>query len=98
VITETTRFAEGSTLHIVLANLKKKEEKDQASTSIFSSFLEKLNKEKGYIPVKDLIQVDDPDQTFKVFEEKAFDEEIHILENTSDILGSLSGRESSELI
>ena len=42
-------------------------------------------------------KVDNPDQTFKVFEGGAFDEEIHTLEDTSDILGSLSGRESPEL-
>jgi len=63
-------------------------------TSIFGSFLRKLSKGKGYIPVKDSIQVDNSDQTFKVFEEKDFDEEIHTLANTLDILGSLSERKA----
>ncbi len=67
------------------------------STSIFGSFLEKLSKSKGYVPVEDLTQVNDPDQTFKVFEEKAFDEKIHTLSDTSSILGSSSGRENLEL-
>jgi len=83
---------------MILAKLKRKKEKDQASTSIFRSFLGKLGgKGKGYVPVEDLIQVDNPDQTFKVFEREAFDEKIHTLGDTSDILGSLSGRESPEL-
>ncbi len=47
--------------------------------------------------VKNLTQVDNLDQTFKVFEGEAFDEKIHSLEDTLDILGLLSGRESSEL-
>ncbi len=98
VITATTRFTEGSAPHTVLAELKRKEEKDWASTSIFGSFLEKLDgKGKGYVLVEDLTQVDNSDQTFKVFERKAFDEKIHTLSDTSDILGSLSGRESPEL-
>ena len=69
-----------------------------APTSIFKSFLGKLGeKGKGYVPVEDLTQVDNPNQTFKVFEEKAFDEKIHSLGDISDILGSLSGRKSPEL-
>ena len=56
VITATTRFAEESAPHTVLAELKRKEEKDRAFTSIFGSFLGKLDgKGKGYILVKDLI-------------------------------------------
>ena len=98
VIAKTTRFAKRSAPHTVLAELKRKEEKDRASTSIFESFLGKLGeKGKGYVPVEDPTQVDNPDQTFKVFEGGAFDEEIHSLGNTSDILGSLSERESLEL-
>jgi len=61
VIAAITGFAVGSTPHTVLANLKKRKEKDQAFTSIFGSFLEKLGKSKGYVPVKDSTQVDNPD-------------------------------------
>ncbi len=66
-------------------------------TSIFKSFLEKLGKGKGYIPVEDPTQVDNSDQIFKIFEGGAFDEKIHIFADTSSILGLLSGRESLEL-
>ena len=97
VIIATTRFAEGSAPHIVFAEIKRREEKEWASGSIFSSFLEKLGKGKGYVPVEDLTQVDNLNQTFKVFEGKAFDKEIHTFADTSDILGLLSGRESPEL-
>ena len=98
VITATTRFVEGRASHTVLAKLKQKEEKDRAFTSIFGSFLGKLDgKGKGYVLVKDPTQVNNPDQTFKVFEGEAFDEKIHSLGDTSDILGLLSGRESPEL-
>ena len=97
VITETTRFAERSAPHIVFAEIKRKEEKDWAPTSIFDSFLEKLSKGKRYVPVKDPTQVDNPDQMFKIFEGGAFDEKIHTLADTSDILGSLLGRGSLEL-
>jgi len=77
--------------------IKRRKEKEQASTSIFGSFLGRLNKDKGYVPVEDPTKVDNPDQTFKVFEEKTFDEKIYTFVNTSDILGLLSGRESPEL-
>jgi len=88
-----------SVSHTVLAEIKRRKEKERASMSIFDSFLGKLDgKGKGYVPVEDLTQVDNPDQTFKVFEGGAFDEEIHSLGDTSDILRSLSGRESPELI
>ena len=89
VIAKTTRFAEGSVSYIVLAEIKKKEEKDRAFTSIFDSFLGKLGKGKGYIPVEDPTQVDNSDQTFKIFEGEAFDEKIHSLGDTLDILGPL---------
>ncbi len=47
---------------MILAKLKRKKEKDQASTSIFRSFLGKLGgKGKEYVPVEDLTQVDNPD-------------------------------------
>src|SRR6266498_2436644 len=97
VITATTGFVAGSIPHTVLAKIKRKEEKERASTSIFGSFLGKLSKGKGYISVKDPTKVDDLNQTFKVFEGKAFNKEIHTLADTSDILGSLSGKESLEL-
>jgi len=61
VITETIRFVEGSASHTVFAKIKRKEEKKRAPTSIFSSFIEKLGKGKGYVPVKDPSQVDNPD-------------------------------------
>ncbi len=98
VIAETIRFAKGSASHTVLASIKRNEEKERASISIFGSFLEKLSKSKRYVSVENPTQVDDSDQTFKVFEEKAFDEEIHTLTDIASILGSLSGRESSELV
>ncbi len=98
VIKVTTRFAKENAPYTVLAELKRKGEKDWASTSIFGSFLGKLGgKGKGYVPVEDPTQVDNSDQTFKVFEGGVFDEEIHSLGDTSDILRSLSGRESPEL-
>ncbi len=46
-------------------------------TSIFESFLEKLSKEKEYILIENLIQIEYLNQIFKVFKE-AFDEDIHI--------------------
>ncbi len=46
------------------------------------------------MPVENPTQVDNPDQTFKVFEGGAFDEEIHSLGDTSDML---SRRENPEL-
>ena len=46
---------------IWLAEIKKREEKERAPTSIFGSFLEKLGKGKGYISVEDLIQVNNLD-------------------------------------
>src|SRR6266498_882931 len=97
VIKETTEFAEGSTPHAVLTEIKRREGKERTSTSLFGSFIGRISKGKGYAQVDDPSKVDNPDQTFKVFEGGAFDEEIHILEDTSDILGSLSGRESPEL-
>ncbi len=97
VIAKTIRFAEGSTPHIILANLKKREEKERAFISNFKSFLGKLSKDKGYVLVEDLAQIDNPDQIFKVFEKEVFDEEIHTLADTSNILGLLSNRESPEL-
>ncbi len=97
IIAKITGFAEGNTPYTVLANLKKKEEKDWTSTSIFGSFLGKLGKGKGYILVENLTQVDNPNQTFKVFKERAFDKKIHTLLDTSNILGSSSGRENLKL-
>src|SRR6266542_1405282 len=73
VITETTRFAERSASHTVLTEIKRREEKEQAPTSILSSFLGKLSKGKGYVPVEDPTQVDNLDQTFKVFRGRVFD-------------------------
>src|SRR6266498_2730648 len=97
VIKETIGFAEGSTPHAVLTEIKQRNNKEQASTSLFGSFIGRISKGKGYVQVDDLSKVNNPDQTFKVFEGGAFDEEIHTLRDTSDILGSLSGRESPEL-
>jgi len=97
VIKETTRFAEGSIPHTILTEIKRRDNKERASTSLFGSFIRRISKGKGYAQVDDPSKVDNPDQTFKVFEGGAFDEEIHMLKNTSDILGSLSGRESPEL-
>ncbi len=77
--------------------IKRREDKDQASTSIFGSFIGRLSKGKGYIPVEDSSKVDKLDQTFKVFKGKAFDEEIYTLANILDILGSLASRKSLEL-
>src|SRR6266498_4378531 len=97
VIKETTRFAEGSTPHAVLTEIRRRDNKERAPTSLFESFIRRISKGKGYAQVDDPSKVDNPDQTFKVFEGGAFDKEIHTLEDTSDILGSLSGRESPEL-
>ena len=97
VITATTRFAEGSTPHAVLTEIKRREGKERTSTSLFGSFIRRLSKGKGYVQVDDPTQVENPDQTFKVFEGGAFDEEIHTLEDTSDILGLLLRRESPKL-
>ena len=54
VIVEIIGFTKGNTSHMVLVNIKKKEEKDWVTTSIFESFLEKLGKDKGYVLVEDL--------------------------------------------
>src|SRR6266542_4251527 len=97
VIKATTRFAEGSTPHAILTEIKRRNDKERAPTSLFGSFIGRISKGKGYAQVDDLSKVENPDQTFKVFEGEAFDKEIHTLGNTSDILGSLSGRESPEL-
>ena len=94
---KTIRFAEGSTPHAVLTEINRRENKDRTPISLFGSFIRRLSKGKSYAQVDDLSKVDNPNQTFKVFEGEAFDEKIHMLENISDILGSLSGRESPEL-
>src|SRR6266542_3651201 len=97
VIKATTGFAEGSTPHATLTEIKRRDNKDRAPTSLFGSFIGRISKGKGYAQVDDPSKVDNPDQTFKVFEGGAFDEKIQTLEDTSDILGSLSGRESPKL-
>src|SRR6266498_4429322 len=94
---KTTRFAEGNTPHAVLTEINQRENKDRTLTSLFGSFIRRLSKGKGYVQVDDPSKVDNSDQTFKVFEGGAFDEEIHTLKDASDILESLSGRESPEL-
>src|SRR6266540_7469540 len=97
IITETTRFAKESTPHAVLTEIKRREGKERTATSLFESFIRRISKGKGYAQVDDSNKIDNPDQIFKVFKGGAFDEEIYTLEDTSDILGSLSGRESPEL-
>src|SRR6266536_5578156 len=97
VIKETNGFAEGSTPHAVLTEIRRRDNKERAPTSLFGSFIRRISKGKGYAQVNDPDKVDNSDQTFKVFEGGAFDKEIHMLGDTSDILGSLSGRESPEL-
>ncbi len=97
VIKETTRFAERSTPHAVLTEINQRENKDWAPTSLFGSFIGRLSKGKGYTQVNDPSKVDNLDQTFKVFKGGAFDEEIHTLEDISDILGLLLERKSPEL-
>src|SRR6266498_4133244 len=97
VIKETTGFAEGSTPHAVLTEIRRRDNKERAPTSLFGSFIGRISKGKRYAQVDDPSKVDNPDQTFKVLKGGAFDEEIHTLEDTSDILGSLLGRESLEL-
>src|SRR6266498_5198212 len=67
VITETTRFAEGSTSHAVLTEIKRRDDKERAPTSLFGSFIERLSKGKGYVQVDDPSKVENLDQTFKVF-------------------------------
>ncbi len=86
-----------STLHIVFTNLKKEKEKDWVSINIFESFLEKLDKGKEYVSIKNLIQVDNLDQTFKVFKKGVFDKNIYTLTDISDILELLLKRESLKL-
>src|SRR6266540_2819097 len=97
VIKETIGFAKRSTPHAVLTEIKRREGKERVPTSLFGSFIRRISKGKGYAQVNDLSKVDNLDQTFKVFEGGAFDKEIHTLEDTSNILRSLSGRESLEL-
>ncbi len=79
VIKETIRFAEESTSHAVLIEIKWREGKERTSTSFFGSFIGRLSKGKGYAQVDDPSKVDNPDQTFKVFKGGDFDEEIHTL-------------------
>ncbi len=97
IIKKTTGFAEGSTPHTVLTEIRRRKGKERTSTSLFESFIRRISKGKEYASVDDSSKVDNPDQTFKVFEGGAFDKEIHTLEDTSDILGLLSKRESPEL-
>jgi len=97
IIRKIKRFAEESILHTVFTNLKKELKKDCTFTSIFRSFLEKLNKGKEYVLIDDSIQVNNPDQIFKVFEGGAFDKDIHILADTSDILELLLRKKSLKL-
>ncbi len=61
VIKETTRFAEESTLHMVLTEIKQRESKEQTFTSLFGSFIRRISKGKGYAQVDDLSKVDNPD-------------------------------------
>src|SRR6266540_4347895 len=68
VITETTRFAEGSTSHAVLTEIKRRDDKERAPTSLFGSFIRRISKGKGYAQVDDLSKVENLDQTFKIFE------------------------------
>jgi len=82
---------------MVLTEIKQRESKEQTFTSLFGSFIRRISKGKGYAQVDDPSKVDNPNKTFKVFEGGAFDKEIHTLEDISNILGSLSGRESPEL-
>ena len=79
VIKETTGFVEGSTPHAVLTEIKRRDDKERAPTSLFGSFIGKISKGKGYAQVDDPSKVDNPDQTFKVFKGGDFDEEIHTL-------------------
>src|SRR6266511_178318 len=51
VIKETTRFAEGSIPHVVLTEIKRKDNKERAPTSLFGSFIGRISKGKGYVPV-----------------------------------------------
>src|SRR6266540_542114 len=54
VIRETTGFAEGSTPHAILTEIKRRDNKERAPTSLFGSFIGRISKGKGYA------QVDDP--------------------------------------
>jgi len=65
--------------------------------SILESFLGKLGKRKGYVLIKNPEKVKNLNQIFKVFKEGTFNEELHILTDTLNILGSLSERERSKL-
>jgi len=47
--------------------------------------------------IEDSAQVNNLDQTFKVFEGEAFDKKVHTLTDTSNILDSLFGRKSPKL-
>src|SRR6266545_3829028 len=67
VITETTRFAEGSTSYAVLTEIRRREGKERTSTSLFGNFIRRISKEKGYVQVDDLSKVNNLNQTFKVF-------------------------------
>src|SRR6266498_107205 len=67
VIKETTGFVEGSTPHVVLTEIKQRDNKERAPTSLFGSFIGRISKGKGYAQVDDPSKVDNPDQTFKVF-------------------------------
>ena len=97
IVIKSRRFADRSILHMIFTNFKKKGEKDRAFTNIFRSFVKKLEKGKGYIPVEKSEKVKNPNQIFKVFKERVFNEKVHILTDTSNILESLSKRESLEL-
>jgi len=68
-----------------------------APISIFESFIRKLSKRKGYVSIEDSAQVNNLDQTFKVFEGEAFDKKVHTLTDTSNILDSLFRRKSPKL-
>ncbi len=101
VTRRTSGFAEGSTLHAVLSQLKKKLDPDRESKRTFISFLGKLvKKEKGYTTVSKPERVDHPDWTFKVINDTAsiLTDNLEEESSTSSILENLDLPEELERI
>ncbi len=94
-------FAEGSTPHAILSQLKKELDSDRKPEGIFISFLGKfIKKKKGYTTVSIPEKVDHSDWTFKVLEDTAsiLTDNLEEESSTSSILGDFDPSKELERI